>query len=159
MNFSEILSQFNNKHKFFVVLIFLIYGMVTGLGGKYLDAQSRIKDTEKIDSITTRIEKNCELQKRELLATQSIMQGQINDILKDLITLRTQMAHNYLDTYQAEQIKKSDLSSNASYIIKNDTTSKGSESIPKKKNTKSSNNYKCLQQINKIIDKTESIKK
>jgi len=93
-SFSEILKQFSPKHKAWVLFMLLVFTVSSFLGGKYIESRKTIADVLYVDSVTTAINKNCELQKQELLNTQSIMQGQINDVLTDLITLRQLVIKN-----------------------------------------------------------------
>lgn len=161
MNFSEILNQFSSKHKLYVVLIFLIYGATIGLGGKYIDSLNRRSDTTKIDSVRTELEKNCELQKQSLLATQQVMQKQINDILKDLVDLRTQLAHGYLDTYKPTKLQNIDSQTYTykpvtdSFVVSMPIVVEEKKVTPK---TKTNTFTKCIKKVDSIIDKAEKIK-
>lgn len=97
-SFVEILKQFSPKHKAWVLFMLLAFTTCSFLGGKYFDGKQRAADVIYIDSIRTVLDKNCELQKQQLLKTQSMQQEQINDILSDLINLRQIVMQSQYET-------------------------------------------------------------
>lgn len=97
-SFVEILKQFSPKHKAWVLFMLLAFTTCSFLGGKYFDGKQKAADVIYIDSIRTVLDKNCELQKQQLLKTQSMQQEQINDILSDLINLRQIVMQSQYET-------------------------------------------------------------
>ena len=115
-SFVEILKQFSPKHKAWVLLMLLAFTSLSFLGGKYIDSKQKAADIVYIDSIKTVVDRNCELQKQELLKTQSIMQGQINDILSDLITLRQLVIKSGEQEKYLEEVKSIEAPLAISYL-------------------------------------------
>lgn len=133
------------------------------LGGKYIDSKQKAADIVYIDSIRTVVDRNCELQKQELLKTQSIMQGQINDILADLINLRQIVIQSGYQTKSLEAVKSAEPLPVMSW---SDTDSMIVEAeyvrLPKPvyvEPQKDSYKELCVKKLNHLIKQTQSLVK